>query len=84
MFILYTNEAKLWVPTGNALLIATSKKKNTENTGSSIRFCNLATSIEITHMLVAIEPRTFGKHKIYHIILQEMRKESFGNGSSDS
>ena len=25
---------------------------------------------------IAIEPRRFGKHKIYHIIPQEMRKQS--------
>ena len=35
-------------------------------------------------MPVAIEPRKFGKQKIYHIILQEVRKESFGSRSSDS
>ena len=28
-------------------------------------------------MPVAIEPMRFYEHKIYHIILQEMRKESF-------
>ena len=27
-------------------------------------------------MPVAIEPRRFGKHRIYHIILQEVRKQS--------
>ena len=27
-------------------------------------------------MSVAIEPRRFGKHKIYHITLQEVRKQS--------
>ena len=42
-------------------------------TGLTIRFCNLTSSTEITYMLVAIEPRRFGKHKIYHIILQEVR-----------
>ena len=46
--------------------------------------CNLASSIEITYMPVAIEPRRFGKHKIYHIILQEVRKQSFGSHSLDS
>ena len=34
-------------------------------------------------MLVAVEPRRFGKHKIYHIILQEVTKQSFGSRSSD-
>ena len=46
-----------------------------KNTGSTIRFCNLAPSVEITYMLVAKEPRSFGKHKTYHIILQEVRKD---------
>ena len=46
-----------------------------KNTDSTIRFCNLASSIERTCMPVAIEPRRFGKHKIYHIILQEVRKQ---------
>ena len=27
-------------------------------------------------MPVAIEPRRFGKHKIYHIIFQEVRKQA--------
>ena len=27
-------------------------------------------------MPISIEPRRFGKHKIYHIILQEVRKQS--------
>ena len=35
-------------------------------------------------MPAAIEPRRFGKHKIYHIILQEVGKKSLGNHSSDS
>ena len=35
-------------------------------------------------MPAAIEPRRFGKHKIYHIILQEVGKQSFGSRSSDS
>ena len=35
-------------------------------------------------MPVAIEARRFGKHKIYHIILQEVRKQFFGSRSSDS
>ena len=56
-----------------------------ENTGSTIRFCNLTSSIEITYMPVAIEPsrepRRYGKHKIYHIKLQEVRKQSFGSDS---
>ena len=34
-------------------------------------------------MPAAIEPRRFGKHKIYHI-LQEVGKQSFGSRSSDS
>ena len=55
-----------------------------KNTGSKIKFCSLASSIEITFMSVAIEPRRFGKHKIYHIILQEMRKQCFGSCSSGS
>ena len=79
-FTLYTNEAKLYVITGNALLIAALKK----NTGSVIRFCNFSSSIEITYMSVAIKPRRFGKHKIYHYILQEVRKQSFGCRSSGS
>ena len=44
-------------------------------TGSRIRFCNLASSIEITYMPVTIELRRLGKHIIYHIILQEVRKQ---------
>ena len=66
-----------------------------KNTGSTIRFCNLASSIDITYMPVAIEPKRFGEHKMYHIILQEVRKQkyiilqevrkqSFGSNSSDS
>ena len=55
-----------------------------KNTGSTIRFRNLASSIEITYMPVATEPRRFDKLKIYHIILQEARKQSFGSRSSDS
>ena len=55
-----------------------------KNTGSTIRFCNLASSIKITYMPVATEPRRFGKHKIYHIVLQGVRKQSFGSRSSDS
>ena len=47
-----------------------------ENSGSMIRFCNLASSVEIMYVPIAIEPRRFGKHKIYHIIPQEMRKQS--------
>ena len=35
-------------------------------------------------MSVAIELRRFGKHKICHIILQEVRKETFGCRSSES
>ena len=35
-------------------------------------------------MSAAIEPRRFGKHKIYHITLQEVGKQSFGSRSSDS
>ena len=35
-------------------------------------------------MPVAIEPRRFGKHKIYHIVLQEVGKQSFGSRISDS
>ena len=54
-----------------------------KNTGSMIRFCNLASSIEITYMAVAIEPRRFSKHKIYRIILEEVRKQSFGSRNSD-
>ena len=34
-------------------------------------------------MPVAIEPRGFGKHKIYHITLQQVRKQSFDFRSSD-
>ena len=34
-------------------------------------------------MPVAIEARRFVKHKTYHIILQEVRKQSFGSRSSD-
>ena len=30
-------------------------------------------------MLVATEPRRFGKHKIYHIIFQEVRKSNYLN-----
>ena len=54
-------------------LLQRAKREIQKNTGSSIRFCNLATCIEITYMLVAIEPRRFGKHKTNHIILQKMR-----------
>ena len=35
-------------------------------------------------MPVAIEPRRFAKHKIYHIILEEVGKQSFGSRSSGS
>ena len=35
-------------------------------------------------MPVAKEPWGFGQHKAYHIILQEVRKQSFGSRSSDS
>ena len=55
-----------------------------KNTGSTIRFRNFSSTIEITYMPVAIEPRRFGKHKIYHIIHQEVRKQYFGCRSSDS
>ena len=44
-----------------------------KNTGSTIRFCNLTLLIKITYMPVAKEPWRFGKHKMYHIILQEVR-----------
>ena len=47
-----------------------------ENSGSKIRFCNLASCIEITYVPTEVEQRRFGKHKIYHIIRQEMRKQS--------
>ena len=55
-----------------------------KNTGSKLRFCNLASSIEITYMPVTIEQRRLCEHKIYHIILQEVRKQRFGSFSSDS
>ena len=55
-----------------------------KNTGSMIRFYNLAPSIKITYMPVAEEPWRFGKHKTCHIILQEVRKHSFSSRSSDS
>ena len=42
------------------LIDCNAQKKNTDST---IRFCNLASSVEITYMPVAIEPRRFGKHK---------------------
>ena len=35
-------------------------------------------------MPAAIEPRRFSKHKLDHIILQEVGKQSSGNRSSDS
>ena len=35
-------------------------------------------------MPVAIEPRRFANHKIYHIMLQEVGKQSFGSRSPDS
>ena len=63
-FILDTNEANLCVLTGNALLIATRK-----NTGSTIIFCILSSSIQITYMPVAIKPVRFGKHKIYYALI---------------
>ena len=63
------------------LIDCTAQKKIT---GSTIRFRNLASSIEITYIPVAIEPRRFGRHKIYQIIVQEVRKQSFGSRSSDS
>ena len=81
-FMLYTNEASETLGTYWQCLIDCNTQK--KNTGSMIRFCNLASSIEITYMPVAIEPRGFGKHKICHIILQEVRKQSFGSRSSDS
>ena len=74
------NEAKLRVLTGNALLIATCKRKIQVQ---SLDFAILASSIEITYMPVTIKPRRFGKHKKYHIILQGVRKQSFGSHSSD-
>ena len=68
-FILYTNEAKLCVLTGNALLIATSKSKiQVQRLDSAI----FHISIEISYMPVAIGPRRLGKHKVYHIILHEV------------
>ena len=54
-----------------------------KNKGSTIRFCNLASSIEITYIPVAIEPRRFGKHEMYHIMPQEVTKQSLGTPSSD-
>ena len=57
----------------HCLIDCNAQKKNT---GSTIRFCNLAPSIEITNISVAKEPRRFGKHKTYHTILQEVRKQS--------
>ena len=53
-------------------------------TRSMITFCNLAPSIDITCMPVAKELWRFSKHKTYHVILQEVRKQSFGSRSSDS
>ena len=38
-----------------------------------LRFCNFESSIEITYMSVAIQPRRFCEHKLYHIILQEVK-----------
>ena len=35
-------------------------------------------------MPAAIEPKRFVKYKIYHIIPQEVRKQTFGSRSSDS
>ena len=54
-----------------------------KNTGSTIRFCNLASSVEITYIQVAIEPRRFGTHKMYHIMPPEVRKQSLSSPSSD-
>ena len=63
---MYTNESKPWVLTDNFLLFLFLIQK--KNTGSTTRFCNLVSSIEITYMPVAIEPRRLGKHKIYGVI----------------
>ena len=71
------SETKLCVLTGDCNALK-------KNTGLMLRFCILESSIEITYMLVATEPIRFCKHKIYHIILQEVRKQSFGSHSSDS
>ena len=55
-----------------------------KSTGSTIRFCNLASSIEITYMPVAIEPRRFGKHKMHAVMPREVRKQSLDSHSSES
>ena len=52
--------------------------------GSKLRFWNLASSITITYMLAVIGPRRFCEHQIYHIILQQVKKRSYGSRSSDS
>ena len=81
MFYFVYESSKILGTYWQCLIDCNAQKKNT---GSMIRFCNLASSIEITYMPVAIELRRFGKHKIYHVILQEVRKQSFGSRSSDS
>ena len=55
-----------------------------KNTGSTIRFYNLASSIEITYMPVTIEPRRFGKHKMHDFMPDGVRKQSLGSRSSES
>ena len=45
-----------------------------KNTGSTIRFCNFASSIEITYMPVAIEPRNQGDLVSTNYILSYFRK----------
>ena len=67
-------EARLCAPTGNALMIATHERKIPVQ----------CLDFVIRHMPVAIEPRRFCEHKMYHIVLQEVRKQFFGSHSSDS